>query len=117
MGYLRITSKKQSNASLTHLGKVILHCYVVFEMSTKVPEIAQRQNALEKLQASHRVISVEVMQRHPNRGTRTVFATEIDWLNTSETDLSSEEAVLDEDRTIAELAARDERVVFQHTNS
>ena len=105
MGNLRIASKKQLNASLTHLGKVIFHCCVVFEMLTKVPEIEERQDALNKLQAAHKVIS------------RTVFATEIDWLNKSEAQLSSEEADLYEDRRIAELAAGELRVMSHHMNS
>jgi hypothetical protein len=80
MSHQRIPSKSQSNALLTHLGEVIFYLYVVFELSTLVTEIGQRQDALKKLQAAHKVLSVEVMQRHPNGGTRTVFATEIDWL-------------------------------------
>lgn len=91
------------------------HCYVVFERSTKVPEIAQRQDALKKLRAAHKVISVEVMQRHPSGDTRAFFSTEIDWLNASEAHLSSEETLLDEDRTTAELASRESRVMFYDT--
>jgi len=89
----------------------------VFERSTNVPEIAQRQDALKKLQAAHKVLSVEVMQRHSSGGTRTIFATEIDWLNESEAHLGSGEAALEEDRTTAELASRESKVISHDTTS
>lgn len=114
---LRIASKSRSNASLTHLGGVILHCYVVFERLTKVPEIAQRQDGLKQLQAAHTALSVEVMQRLPNGGAREAFATEIDWLKNCVAHLSSKEDVLAEERTTAELRSRESRVMFHHTNS
>jgi hypothetical protein len=84
---------------------------VLFKRLKGILEIAQRQDALKKLQTAHKVLSTEVMQRHTNGGTRTVFTTEIDWLNESEARLGSEEAALEEDRTTAELASRESKVV------
>ena len=84
----------------------------MFKGPTRDIEIAQRQYALKKLQAAHKVLSVEVMQRPTNGGTRSVFAPEIDWLNESEACLNSEEAALDEDRTTAELASREPKVLL-----
>jgi len=104
-----------------HLGKVKLHSYVVLKRSTKVPEIAQRQDALKKLQAklqaAHKVFPVKITQHDSQGGTRTVFAREIEWLKKNEADLNIEEQVLEEDKTTAELASREPKVILLDSTS
>ena len=81
------------------------------------PEIAQRQDALKKLRAAHTMLSAKVIQRDTDGSTHKIFAKEIDWLNKSVKSLNSGEGMLNEDRTAAELASKEPKVMYFDTIS